>query len=69
MNFNFKNFSWQQWTGVALFVAVVVTLIVLHFVQPTVSYALTEAFTCCGFLVGLVSGFLVAKRKKSCQEE
>lgn len=54
-----KNLTWQQWVAIALLAAVIITLIVLHFVQPNVSYAFTEAMAGAGVIVGGVIGYLL----------
>lgn len=56
-----KNWTWKQWTALGLIAAVVITLVVLHFVQPTVSYAFTEAMTAGGVAVGVLIGYLLKK--------
>lgn len=54
-----KKLTWQQWTAIGILVAVVITGVVLHFVQPIVSYAFTEAMTAGGVVVGTVAGYLL----------
>ena len=54
-----RKFTWQQWTAIGILVAVVITGVVLHFVQPTVSYAFTEAMTAGGVVVGCIAGYLL----------
>ena len=54
-----KKFTWQQWVAIGLLAAVIITLIVLHFVQPSVSYAFTELMTGAGVVVGGVIGYLL----------
>ena len=56
-----KNWNWKQWTGFGIIVAALLTLVVLHFVQPQVSYAFTEAMTFGGVVVGFFSGYLLKK--------
>ena len=53
-----KNWNWKQWTAVGITAATIITGIVLHFVQPTVSYAFTEAMIAGGFVLGSVAGYL-----------
>lgn len=57
-----KNLTWQQWTAIGIIAAVVITGIILHFVQPQVSYALTEAMTAGGFVVGGIAGYMLKKK-------
>jgi hypothetical protein len=54
-----KKLNWKQWTAIGITVAVVVTGVVLHFVQPNVTYAFAEAMTAAGFVVGGVVGYLL----------
>lgn len=60
-----KNWTWKQWTAVGIIAAVVIAAVVLHFVQPVISYALAEAMTLGGFVLGGVSGYLISKTQKS----
>lgn len=53
-----KKLTWQQWTAIGILVAVVITGVVLHLVQPTVSFAFTEIIGAGGFVLGAVSGYL-----------
>ncbi len=59
-----KKLNWQQWTAIGVTAAVVITGIVLHFVQPAVSYAFTEVMTAGGFVVGAVAGYLFKSNVK-----
>lgn len=59
-----KNWTWKQWTAFGLTVAVIITGVVLHFVQPQVSYAFTEAMTAGGFVLGGVAGYMFAKNQQ-----
>lgn len=56
-----KNLTWQQWTAIGIIAALFITGLVLHFVQPTVSYAFTEAISVATFFVGVVTGYLLKK--------
>lgn len=47
-----KKLNWKQWTAIGITVAVVIAGVVLHFVQPEVSYAFTEAVAAGSFVVG-----------------
>lgn len=53
-----KNWTWKQWTAFGLTVAVIIAGVVLHFVQPQVSYAFTEAMTAGGFVLGGIAGYM-----------
>lgn len=54
-----KNWTWKQWTALGIIAAVVIAAVVLHFVQPVISYALAEAMTLGGFVLGGISGYLI----------
>ena len=56
-----SKLTWQQWVGIGLVAATIITLVVLHFVQPEVSYAFTEAMTVGGVMVGGIAGWLISK--------
>ena len=57
-----SKFTWQQWTAIGILAAAVITLVVLHFVQPEVSYAFTEAMTAGGVIVGGVVGYMLKEK-------
>jgi hypothetical protein len=59
-----KNWTWKQWTALGITAAVIIALIVLHLVQPAVTYAFAEVMTACGFGVGAVVGYLFKKQEK-----
>jgi hypothetical protein len=50
--------NWKKWTAIGITVAVVATGIILHLVQPTISFAWTELMCACAFIAGGVSGYL-----------
>lgn len=54
-----KKWNWKQWTGFGLICAVVITFVVLHLVQPAVSYAFSECMAAGAFVVGAVAGYLL----------
>lgn len=56
-----KNLTWKQWTAIGILIAVIITLVVLHLVQPSISFALTEIFSFGAFILGCVAGFLFEK--------
>lgn len=62
---NLKNLSWQQWTGIGIIAAVIIVIIILHFVQPKVSFAFAEIATIVGFLLGGFSAYLFNKKKSN----
>lgn len=59
-----KNWTWKQWTAFGLTVAVIIAGVVLHFVQPQVSYAFTEAMTAGGFVLGGIAGYMFKEIQK-----
>lgn len=54
-----KSWSWKQWTLIGVIVALVVTFVVLHLVQPQVSYAWLEICCSATFVLGGVCGWLL----------
>lgn len=64
-----KNLSWQQWTAFGLVVALIITAVVLHLVQPEVSFAFTEIASVVTFFVGVVAGYLFGKKKCVCTKK
>lgn len=56
-----KNWTWKQWTAFGIIVAVVITAVVCHLVQPTVSYAWFEMIALGTFVLGCVTGYLLKK--------
>ena len=59
-----KNWTWKQWTALGIIVAVVIALVVLHLVQPTVTFAWLELFTAGGFVLGAITGYLFKKKEQ-----
>lgn len=53
-----KKLTWQQWTAIGIVLAVIITAVVLHLVQPTVSFAFTEIIGVGAFVLGAVCGYL-----------
>lgn len=53
-----KNWTWKQWTALGIIVAVIITIIVLHLVQPVISYAFAEIMTIIGFGLGCLTGYM-----------
>ena len=64
-----KNLSWQQWTAFGLIIALIITAVVLHLVQPEVSFAFTEIASVVTFFVGVVVGYLLGKKKCVCTKK
>lgn len=62
-----KNWSWKQWIGFALVIAVVIAAVVCHLVQPEVSYAWLEMVSGGTFVLGGLSVWLLGRKKASQQ--
>lgn len=62
-----KNWNWQQWTALGIIAAVIIAAVVLHLVQPQVSYAYLEICAAVTFVLGGVAGWLLAKKNESMQ--
>lgn len=59
-----KNRNWQQWTAIGIIAAVIIAAIVLHLVQPQVSYAFLEVCAAVTFVLGVAVGLLLKKSQK-----
>ena len=57
-----KNWNWQQWTAIGIIAAVIIAAVVLHLVQPQVSYAFFEIGALVMFVVGVLTGYLLKKK-------
>ena len=57
-----KNLTWQQWTAIGIIVAVIIAAVVLHLVQPQVSYSFFEIGAVVMFALGVVTGYLLKKK-------
>lgn len=53
--------NWKKWTAIGIAVAIVITGIVLHLVQPTISFAWTELMCTGTFIGGGIAGYLFGK--------
>lgn len=53
--------SWKKWVGIGLIAAAVIAILVLHLVQPEVTYAFAEVMSAITFVGGGVAGYLIAK--------
>ena len=58
-----KNWTWKRWTALGVTAAVIIVLVILHLVQPAISFALTEVFCAVSFALGGVTGYLLKKDK------
>lgn len=58
-----KKLSWQQWTAIGIIAAIILTAIVLHLVQPQVSFAFTEIAGLATFAIGVLTGYFIGKKK------
>lgn len=59
-----KNWNWKQWTAFGIVIAVIITIVVLHIVQPVMAFAWTELFAGGSFAVGAVAGYLFKQNEK-----
>ena len=62
-----KNWTWKQWTSLALIVVTVLTCFIMHLVQPTITYAFAEVMTLIGAIIGFIAGYLFKRDKKQTQ--
>ena len=53
-----KNWNWKRWTAFGIIVALIITMVVLHLVQPQVTYSFAEIMTAVGVVVGFIAGYL-----------
>ncbi len=53
--------NWKKWTAIGIIAAVVIAFIVLHLVQPEVTYAFTEMLCAGAFILGGVAGYFISK--------
>lgn len=58
-----KNWNWQQWTALGIIAAVIIAAVVLHLVQPQVSYAYLEICAAVTFVLGGICGYLLKKNE------
>lgn len=56
-----KKLNWQQLTAIAIIAVVIITGIILHLVQPNVSFAFTELLSGGCFILGGISGYMLKK--------
>lgn len=57
-----KKWTWKQWTAFGLIIAVILACIILHLVQPTVTFAFAEIMAFVGTVAGAVAGYLFNQR-------
>ena len=62
-----KNWNWKQWTALGIVAALIITCIVLHLVQPQITYAFAEVMTVCGTIGGFIAGYLFNRDKTQTQ--
>ena len=53
-----KNWSWKQWTAFGIVIALLITMVVLHLVQPQITYSFAELMTFIGAVAGFAAGYL-----------
>ena len=64
-----KNWTWKQWTAIGIIAAIIIAAVVLHLVQPTVSYAFLEISSLFTFALGIVTGWLIWKKNENQNEK
>ena len=62
-----KNWTWKQWTSLGLVIATLLTCVIMHLVQPTITYAFAEVMTLVGAIIGFVAGYLFKRDIKQTQ--
>ena len=62
-----KNWNWKQWTSFGIIVALLITIVVLHLVQPQITYSFAELMTFIGAIGGFVAGYLFKRDVKQTQ--
>lgn len=50
--------NWKKWTAIGVSAAVVIAIIVMHLVQPKITYAWAEVMCFVTFVAGAVVGYL-----------
>lgn len=50
--------NWKKWTAIGIGAAVIIAIIVLHIVQPKISYAWAELLCFGTFVAGVAAGYL-----------
>lgn len=53
--------NWKKWTAIGIIAAVMIAFIVLHLIQPEVTYAFTELIAFGTFILGGVAGYFISK--------
>lgn len=53
--------NWKKWVGIGIAVAIVIAGIVLHLLQPTISFAWTELLCTGTFIGGGVAGYFLGR--------
>lgn len=62
-----KNWNWKQWTSFGIIVALLITIVVLHLVQPQITYSFAELMTFIGAVAGFIAGYLFKRDIKQTQ--
>lgn len=53
-----EKWTWKQWTSMVLIILTILSCVIMHLVQPQVSYAFAETMTLIGVIVGFIAGYL-----------
>lgn len=56
-----KGFNWRKWLVIGIIAAVVIAILVLHLVQPKITYAFAEVMSFLTFVAGGVAGWFIGK--------
>lgn len=52
---------WKKWLVVAIVAMIIIAIVVLHLVQPKITYAFAEVLIAIAFIIGGVAGWLANK--------
>lgn len=52
---------WKKWLVVAIVALIIIAIVVLHLVQPKITYAFAEVLIAIAFIIGGVAGWFVCK--------
>lgn len=53
--------NWKKWLGIGIIAAVVIAIVVLHLVQPKITYAFAEIMSAITFIAGGFAGWFICK--------
>lgn len=64
-----KNLNWKQWTGIGVIAAVVIIFVIMHLVQPQLSYAWHECIYAISFILGAFASYMVCRKSPKASEK